>query len=182
MRNTFAVALLATSVWGYSPDEVQAGRSNEADSDVDTGSAEWVSYATGGTEVTVRPSRSPIEVGPTDFHITLDRAVPDGTPVSIDIVSPEMLAMGILRYPAEEMTLLSYMARADIAMDGAWEVYVNLGDGTDAAAFEFDVAATGAGAGHSHGETTEDTHGTLVGEDPRPNVARDLAFTSIVGG
>ena len=64
MKNTLAVAFLATSTWGCSPDEVRAGRSNEADSDVDAGSAEWVSYATGGTEVTVRPSRSPMDLTP----------------------------------------------------------------------------------------------------------------------
>ena len=54
MRNTLAVALLATLTWGCIPDEVEAGRRNEPASNTDAGSAEWVNYASGGTEVTVR--------------------------------------------------------------------------------------------------------------------------------
>ncbi len=40
MRNTLAVALLATLTWGCIPDEVEAGRSNEPASNADAGSAE----------------------------------------------------------------------------------------------------------------------------------------------
>ena len=137
MSNTLTAAILAACVsWGCTP--------------ADPSSVEWVSTASGGTEVSLRPDRYPVEVGATEFHITLDRAVPEGTSVSIDIVSPEMPAMGILRYPADATGPLAYVARAEIAMDGAWEIYVNLGDGTDAASFEFDVEPSSMG-GHEVG-------------------------------
>lgn len=157
MRNTLVVAMLAACAGGCSPDEAEAGRGREAHAESDAASAEWVSTASGGIEVRVRPNRFPVEVGAIEFHITLDRPVPEGTPVSIDIVSPEMPAMGILRYPATELGPRTYVAQAEIAMDGAWEVYVNLGDGTDAASFEFDVAPAGT-SGHDHSGAVSEEH------------------------
>ena len=139
MRNTAAVALLALSAWGCVPGDMEAKLGDDGRIAANTDPAEWVTTAPGGTEVTVRPDRYPVEVGTTEFHITLDRAVPEGTPVSIDVVSLEMPAMGILRYPAEAEGPLDYTARAEISMDGQWAVYVNLGDRTDAASFEFEV-------------------------------------------
>ncbi len=104
MKNTTIAAILSVSVWGCSPGDAEARRGDDGRTGADdTGSAEWVSTAPGGTEVTMRPERYPVVVGATDFHITLDRAVPEGTVVSIDIVSPEMPSMGILRYPAEAL-------------------------------------------------------------------------------
>ena len=153
MKNSMVAAMVAVSAWGCTAGDAEARRGGDGPIGAeDTGAAKWVSTAPGGTEVTVRPDRFPVEVGATEFHITLDRAVPEGTAVSIDIVSPEMPAMGILRYPAEAMGPMDYMAKVEIAMDGAWEVYVNLGDGTDAAAFEFDVEP-GTMGGH---EPTKD--------------------------
>ncbi len=167
MKKTLAAAILAVSAWGCTPGEAEATRGEDGRRGTeDTGAAEWVSTAPGGTEVTMRPDRYPVEVGSTEFHITLDRPVPQGTTVSIDIVSPEMPAMGILRYHAEAMGPLDYTARAEIAMDGAWEVYVNLGDGTDAASFAFDVEP-GSTGGHQHGGTmsgAEEDHEPAVGE------------------
>ena len=139
MRTSVAVALLALSAWGCIPGDMEAKLGDDGRMEANTDPAVWVSTAPGGTEVTVRPDRYPVEVGTTEFHITLDRAVPEGTPVSIDLVSLEMPAMGILRYSAEAEGPLDYTARAEISMDGQWAVYVNLGDGTDAASFEFEV-------------------------------------------
>ena len=93
--------------------------------------AVWTGTTTSGLAVTVKPDPFPVRVGETEFKISFDGGVPDQTPISIDVVSPEMPAMGILRYPAETSGPGEYVARARIGMAGAWEIYVNLGDGTD---------------------------------------------------
>jgi hypothetical protein len=165
MKNTLAAALLAVSVWGCAPGDAEARHGDGEQMEMAVaGPTEWSSTAPGGTEVTLRPDSYPVEVGSTQFHITLDRAVPDGTPVSIDVLSLDMPAMGILRYPAEVVGPKDYMARAEISMTGAWAVYVNLGDGTDAASFEFDVEP-GLMGSHDHGGTTS---GEM--EDPEPAI------------
>ena len=150
MKKTAAVALLALSAWGCTLGDMEATLGDDGRMEAKADPAEWVSMAPGGTEVTMRPDRYPVEVGTTEFHITLNRAVPQGTSVSIDVVSLEMPAMGVLRYPAREEGPLDYTARAEIGMDGQWAVYVNLGDGTDAASFEFEVEPGMMGV-HEHG-------------------------------
>jgi len=158
MKNTLAAALLAVSVWGCAPGDAEARHGdNEQTKTEAAGPIEWSSTAPGGTKVTLRPDGYPVEVGTAQFHITLDRPVPDGTPVSIDVLSLDMPAMGILRYPAEAMGPREYMAQAEISMVGAWAVYVNLGDGTDAASFEFDVEPGPMGS-HDHGGTVSEGH------------------------
>ena len=90
--------------------------------------AVWTGTTTSGLAVTVRPHPFPVRVGETEFKIWFGGGVPDQTPISIDVVSPEMPAMGVLRYRAETVGPGEYVARARIGMGGAWEVYVNLGD------------------------------------------------------
>ena len=153
------MAALALSAWGCAPGDVEAKLDDHGPMAAEADPAVWVSTASGGTEVTVRPDRYPVEVGTTEFHISLDRAVPKGTPVSIDLVSLEMPAMGILRYPADAEGPLDYTARAEIRMQGDWAVYVNLGDGTDAASFEFEVEP-GMTGGHEHGAAAMTGGGT----------------------
>ena len=150
MKTSLAAALLALSLCGCMEGETEAPLSDQETMAADADPAEWVGTANGGTVVTLRPDRYPVEAGVVGFHVTLDRAVPEGTPVSIDIVSPEMPAMGILRYSAEAIGPREYMAHLEIGMEGAWEAYVNLGDGTDAASFEFQVAPGSVGD-HEHG-------------------------------
>ena len=148
MRNTAVAAVFTLSVWGCTLTDAQAGPEGEASPEqdaspataVDLGSrAEWSGITTSGLDVTVRPDRVPVRVGVTVFEISFEHEVPDDTPVSIDVISPEMPVMGLMRYPAEPSGRNTYTASAEIRMDGAWEIYVNLGDGTDSAPFAFDV-------------------------------------------
>ncbi len=148
MRNPVLKGLLLVFLWGCAPGDTDAGAGSGSDSEP----TEWVGSTTSGLEVTVRPGRVPIQVGMTEFHISFATAVSEDAPISIDLVSPEMPAMGVMRYPADRVGDGEYLAQAEIAMEGLWVVYVKLGDGTDAASFEFDVEpADATGAGHSHG-------------------------------
>jgi hypothetical protein len=150
MRNVAAVALLALFAWGCSPSDAEAGLEEDGSAEVASfesvgsgndleNAAEWIGTTQSGIKVTVRPDRVPVHVGRTNFQISFEQDLPDETSVSIDVISPEMPMMGLMRYPAEPSGTRTYIASAEIRMDGAWEIYVNLGDGTDAAPFAFDV-------------------------------------------
>ena len=142
MKNAAVLALFTLSAWGCTLNDAQAGSEGDKspETSADLGSqAEWIGTTTSGIGVTVRPDPVPIRVGVTVFQISFEDEVPDDVSVSIDVISPEMPAMGLMRYPAEPSGPKMYNASAEIRMGGAWEVYVNLGDGTDAAPFAFDV-------------------------------------------
>ena len=145
MRNGTVLAvgaLFTLSAWGCTLSDAEAGPDADAlpETPVDLGNAaEWIGTTTSGIEVTVRPDRVPIRVGLTVFQISFEHEIPDDIPVSIDVISPEMPMMGLMRYMAEPSGPNTYTSSANISMDGAWEIYVNLGDGTDAAPFAFDV-------------------------------------------
>lgn len=142
MKNAAAVALVTLSAWGCTLTDAEAGPEEDTSPEtaVDLGSpAEWSGTTTSGLKVSVRPDRVPVQVGVTVFQISFEHEVPDHIPVSIDVISPEMPVMGLMRYPAESSGPNTYTASAEIRMDGAWEIYVNLGDGTDSAPFAFDV-------------------------------------------
>ena len=142
MKNAAVVAVFTVSAWGCTLNDVQAGPEEDTspETSVDLGStAEWTGTTTSGIEVTVRPDRVPVRVGLTVFEISFEHELPGDIPVSIDVISPEMPVMGLMRYPAEPSGPNTYTASAEIRMGGAWEVYVNLGDGTDSAPFAFDV-------------------------------------------
>jgi hypothetical protein len=142
MKNAAVVALFTLSVWSCTLDDAEAGAgadtSPETPAQVDS-TAEWVATTTSGITVTVRPDRVPMRVGVTVFQISFGQEIPADVPVSIDVISPEMPAMGLMRYMAEPAGPNTYTASAEIRMEGAWEIYVNLGDGTDAAPFAFGV-------------------------------------------
>ncbi len=148
MKNPAVVALITLLAGACTLSDVEAVP--EADSPTETsvelgnaadlGSvAEWIGATTSGIQVTVRPDPIPVRVGVTVFQISFEDDIPDDIPVSIDVISPEMPVMGLLRYPAEPSGPNTYTASAEISMDGAWEIYVNLGDGTDSAPFAFGV-------------------------------------------
>ena len=160
MKNAAVVALFTLSAWGCTLNDAQAGPEGDTPPETSVGpgnagdlgnaadlgnagdlgnAAEWIGTTTSGTQVTVRPDRVPIRVGVTVFQISFEDDVPDHVSVSIDVISPEMPVMGLMRYPAEPSGPNTYIASVEIRMGGAWEVYVNLGDGTDSAPFAFDV-------------------------------------------
>lgn len=142
MKNPAVAALITLLAGGCTLSDVEAVP--EADSPTETSVelgnvAEWIGATTSGIQVTVRPDPIPVRVGVTVFQISFEDDVPDDIPVSIDVISPEMPVMGLMRYPAEPSGPNTYTASAEISMDGAWEIYVNLGDGTDSAPFAFGV-------------------------------------------
>ena len=152
MKNAAVVVLFTLSAWGCALNDAEAGPEEDTSPEmsVDVGNPpEWVGTTTSGLAVTVRPDPVPIRVGVTVFRIFFEHALPSDVPVSIDVISPEMPVMGLMRYPAEPSGTNTYISSANIRMDGAWEIYVNLGDGTDAAPFAFDVQPGDAG-GHDH--------------------------------
>ena len=181
MKNAAVVALFTLSAWGCTLTDAREEREGDTSPEtaVDRGSrAEWKGTTTSGIEVTVRPDRIPVRVGVTVFQISFEHEVPDHIPVSIDVISPEMPVMGLLRYMAEPFGPNTYTSSTEIRMDGAWEIYVNLGDGTDSARFAFDVQPGDVGSSDptdSHDHTVGDTdtpaaHGI---EDPERENHRD---------
>ena len=163
MRHVAVWGLLTLSAWRCTLEDVEVGAgegtSPEASQDVvDEAAAIWVGTTTSGVEVSVRPNRVPVLVGRTHFEITFGSELPKDTPVSIDVISPEMPVMGLLRYAAEPSGPNRYTVAADIRMDGAWEIYVNLGDGTDSAPLAFDVQP-GSADGPDHTMGHADTPG-----------------------
>ncbi len=113
----------------------------------------------GGTDIdlTFRPD-APV---PGEVELILDiRPSPEEPDaVSVDLVSPEMPAHGVLRYPAtwngEDG---SFTVDVSIPMEGLWEIYVNLDVGTDAAAFEIRVPSLDAETLNAHDEHTGMEH------------------------
>ena len=174
MRNAAFVALFTLSAWGCTLTDAQAGPEGDTSPEtaVDLGNAAvWIGATTSGLEVTVRPDRVPVTVGVTMFQISFEQGASDDIPVSIDVVSPEMPAMGIMRYAAEPSGPNTYTSSAEISMEGAWEIYVNLGDGTDSAPFAFDVQpgdmdGSDPMAGHDHTLADTDMPAAPVIEDP----------------
>ena len=156
MKHVAVWGLLTLSAWGCTLEDVEVGAgegtSSETTQDVVAEAAVWVGTTTSGVEVSVRPDRVPVLVGRTHFEISFGSELPQDTPVSIDVISPEMPVMGLLRYAAEPSGPNTYAVAADIRMDGAWEIYVNLGDGTDSAPFAFDVQPGSTGPNHSMGQ------------------------------
>jgi hypothetical protein len=146
MKNPAVVALFTLLAWGCTLSDAEAGPDAvpEADSPTETTvelghAAEWIGATTSGIQVTVHPDPIPVRTGITVFQISFEDDVPDDVPVSIDVISPEMPVMGLMRYAAERAGPNTYTVSAEISMDGAWEIYVNLGDGTDSAPFAFGV-------------------------------------------
>ena len=104
MKNAAFVALFTLSAWGCTLNDAEAEASE--DTSLETfvlvgAPAEWVGTTTSGIGVTVRPDRVPVRVGVTVFRISFDEEVPTDLPVSIDVISPEMPVMGVMRYMAE---------------------------------------------------------------------------------
>ena len=165
MRKRLTVTLVAVAALGCGVADADTG-SQEGPAAEHEGHrvepAVWTGTTTSGLAGTVRPDPFPVRVGETEFKILFGGGVPDQTPISIDVVSPEMPAMGILRYRAETVGPGEYVARARIGMGGAWEVYVNLGDGTDSAPFAFSVDPGDLG-GHMH-EAARPPEGVPEGE------------------
>lgn len=111
---------------------------------------EWVASTPSGFQVTLRPTTIPVSVGPNMFHVEFGAEAPDPSLLSFDLVSPDMPMMGVRRFaltPHEG----GFMAMTDIPMEGLWNAYVNIGVGTDAAEFAFEVQVAPGGAAHQHG-------------------------------
>jgi hypothetical protein len=110
---------------------------------------EWVATTPSGLQVTLRPTESPVSVGMVMFHVEFGSEPPDASLLSFDLISPDMPMMGVRRFPLKPQED-GFMVMADIPMTGLWNAYVNVGAGTEAAEFAFDVQAAPGGAGHEH--------------------------------
>ena len=104
MKNAAIVALFTLSVWSCTLNDAEAGAGDDTSPEKAARlgtAAEWLGTTTSGIEVTVRPDRVPIRVGLTVFQISFEHKIPADIPVSIDVISPEMPVMGLMRYMAE---------------------------------------------------------------------------------
>lgn len=148
-----AVLAVVVGVWGCTRGEAET----EAAETAAPNPAVHEAVSPSGVPIELSVDPYPMRVGDVGFHITFGVAVPDSTPVSIDIVSPDMPMMGIRRYAAERMANGKYMVTAPIMMDGLWDIYVNLGSGADAAEFELEAQPSDDGSGHQHGGSAGDS-------------------------
>lgn len=121
---------------------------------------EWVASTPSGLQVTLRPTTVPLSVGPVSFHIEFSPQTPDAALLSLDLVSSDMPMMGVRRFLIEPHGGV-LMVATDFPMAGLWNAYVNIGVGTEAAEFTFDVRANPGESAHQHGTS------------PRSDVAPD---------
>jgi hypothetical protein len=127
---------------GNAPETAQA---DEAESP--SPQTEWVATTPSGLKVTLRPMSVPISIGTVAFHIEFAGESPDPSLLSLDLITPDMPMMGVRRFALEPHEG-GFMAMTDIPMAGLWNAYVNIGVGTEAAEFAFDVQAAPGGATH----------------------------------
>jgi len=96
----------------------------------------------GGTHVMVRFAPDPPAVGPLELHLELHPPPSDPELVTVDMVSPEMPAHGVVRArTTPEDRPGHFHARVTVPMEGLWEFYVNLDVGHDAVPFTVRVPA-----------------------------------------
>jgi hypothetical protein len=100
--------------------------------------SEWVATTPSGVEVTLRPASVPVSMGVVKVEIEFRGEAPDPSLLSLDLVTPDMPMMGVQRFAIEAHDG-EFSATIDIPMTGRWNAYVNIGAGTEAAMFEFDV-------------------------------------------
>ena len=131
----------------------ERGRSGDLRADVVTDSvsdATWIGRTPSGVVIRVRHEQRELMAGvPIRFEIFVDSARADH-PVTADLLAPEMPAHGISRYEAVQLRPGVYALELEIPMEGKWELYVNLDDGSDAAAFPFAVAPSVGSAQPHH--------------------------------
>jgi len=109
----------------------------------------WTVTASNGSHVTLATEGAVFSGMPFVLAISVDDPSGRSTPVSIDIVSPEMPMHGLVRIPVTDGE-----ARVQIPMDGEWAIYVNLdADGAVSAEFLFDVSPGDAGGDAHRGQT-----------------------------
>jgi len=108
----------------------------------------WTVTASNGSRVTLETDVAVVPGMPFVLAISVHDPAGASTPVSVDIVSPDMPMHGLVRIP-----VTNGEARIQIPMDGAWAIYVNLdATGTVSAEFLFDVSAGDAGGPVHRGE------------------------------
>jgi hypothetical protein len=103
MKKAAVAALFTLSAWSCTLTDAQVG--HDGDSSPETAvylgeTAEWTDTTTSGIEVTVHPDGVPVRVGVIEFQISFEQELPDNIPVSVDVISPEMPVMGLMRYIA----------------------------------------------------------------------------------
>lgn len=139
-----ALALALVACGAGEPSDGTSGPSESAGdrpaSIADEGT-EWTSRSSeSGTLVRLVPPSVSLRPGVLRFRIEASRPdVPE--PSSVDLVSPDMPMHGISRFPVQPVESGEFVAEIEVPMAGGWSLYVNLGDGSDAA--EFDIVVEG---------------------------------------
>lgn len=104
-----------------------------------------------GTSVTVSFTPDPPSAGLVTMTIDLDPAPSDPEAVTVDLVSPEMLTHGVMRYPTRAGNGPGrFTSEVPVPMAGLWEFYVNLDVGLDAAVFSARVGPGDGGMDPAH--------------------------------
>jgi hypothetical protein len=142
-----ATALIG--VGGCAPGGAEAGSAGAPEANASEVQTEWSGVTTSGLSVTLRPNAVPLTVGETRFHIAFRTPPTEDLPVSVDLVSPEMPMMGVRRYLAVARGD-AFTVDATVPMAGLWQIYVNVGDGADAASFEIEVESAPGEDGHAY--------------------------------
>ncbi len=98
----------------------------------------------GGTQATISLSPDPPRAGPVEVSIEFASPVEDPGSLTVDLVSPDMPAHGVMRHPVRPTDAGGeggrYSATVPIPMEGLWNLYLNLDVGVEAVPFEFQVA------------------------------------------
>jgi len=148
MHHWLALALLGPAACTPAETAEVAGAEKEAPEAVQR-VTEWSASTPSGLEVVLRPQVVPVKTGMTHLHVVFRGETPDPGLLSLDVISPDMPMMGLRRFALEPHDD-GYMAMVDLPMEGLWNVYVNVGEGLDAAQFDLQVEA-GVNGGHEHG-------------------------------
>lgn len=125
---------------------------------------ERVTRTDGGREVAFTIHPDPPRAGELDVEFRFDDAPSDPSSVIVDVLSPEMAAHGIVRFPVEAAEDGRFTSRIEIPMEGVWEVWIELGREQETASFRFRVDPGEDGPvhagheGHEHGEHDHGDH------------------------
>jgi hypothetical protein len=118
------------------------GHDTAADRSAPTSLGTLMGDTPGGTHVMVRFAPDPPAVGPVELRLELLPPPADPELVTVDMVSPEMSAHGVVRARATPADRPGHFhARVTVPMEGLWEFYVNLDIGHDAVPFAVRVPA-----------------------------------------
>jgi hypothetical protein len=154
-RSTVALAACLFAIWGAGCADADSAAESEPAVDA---SDVWTATSSAGTVVRVSPDTLPLRAGNHRFEVVLEPAPAPQEEVSIDLIAPSMLSHGVLRFPGRRLEEGRFEVRTEIPMEGEWLLYVNVGDGVEAAEFALVVTPAESGPMHGPGATHSAVH------------------------